>query len=154
MATRDFESRFGNELNREPPVSEMPGCGIWQRFTFLFFIFPSVEPLRRRVRSFSEGQSRNVVSVYLREEVRPTNKLFIMSGDTFNKMVDLSREFEQSLLKENTDDREDRLNCSHPKYTYPTKKMTIAIKRSNISSLEKCETELVEPIDIKVFLSI
>ena len=28
----------------------MPGCGIWQRFPFLFFfIFPSVEPLRRRV---------------------------------------------------------------------------------------------------------
>ena len=56
----------------------------------------------------------NVVSVYLREEVTPTNKLFIMSGDTFNEMVDLSREFEQSLLEVNTDDREDRLNSSDP----------------------------------------
>ena len=34
---------------------------------------------------------KNVVSVYLREEVTPKNKLFIMSGDTFNEMVDLSR---------------------------------------------------------------
>ena len=59
----------------------------------------------------------NVVSVYLREEVTPTNKLFIMSGDTFNEMVDLSREFEQSLLEVNTDDREDRLNSSDPKDT-------------------------------------
>ena len=50
----------------------------------------------------------NVVSVYLGEEVTPTNKLFIMSGDTFN---------EQSLLKVNTDDREDRLNSSDPKDT-------------------------------------
>ena len=41
----------------------------------------------------------NVVIVYLREKVTPTNKLFIMSGDTFNEMVDLSREFEQSLLE-------------------------------------------------------
>ena len=59
----------------------------------------------------------NVVSVYLREEVTPTNKLFIMSGDTFNEMVDLSREFEQSLLDVNTDNREDRFNSSDPKDT-------------------------------------
>ena len=33
----------------------MPGCGIWQRFPFLFFvIFPSVEPLRRRVMDSAE----------------------------------------------------------------------------------------------------
>ena len=56
----------------------------------------------------------NVVSVYLREEATPTNKLFIMSGDMFNEMVDLSREFEQSLLEANTDDREDRLNSPDP----------------------------------------
>ena len=55
---------------------------------------------------------QNVVSVYLREEVTPKNKLFIISGDTFNEMVDLSREFEQSLLEVNTDDREDILNSS------------------------------------------
>ena len=59
----------------------------------------------------------NVVSVYLRKEVTPTNKLFTMSGDTFNEMVDLSTEFEQSLLEVNTDDREDRLNSSDPKDT-------------------------------------
>ena len=59
----------------------------------------------------------HLVSVYLREEVTPVNKLFIMSGDTFNEMVDLSREFEQSLLEVNTDDREDRLNSSDPKDT-------------------------------------
>ena len=59
----------------------------------------------------------NVVSVYLREEVTPTNKLFIMSGDTFDEMVDLSREFEQSLLQGNTDDRENRSNSSDPKDT-------------------------------------
>ena len=59
----------------------------------------------------------NVVSVYLREEVTPTKKLFIMSGDTFNEMVDLSREFEQSLLEVNTNDREDRLKSSDPKDT-------------------------------------
>ena len=53
----------------------------------------------------------NVVSVCLREEV------FIMLGDAFNEMVDLSREFEQSLLGVNTDDREDRLNSSGPKDT-------------------------------------
>ena len=101
---------------------------------------------------------QNVVSVYLREEVTPENKLFIISGDTFNEMVDLSREFEQSLLEVNTDDREDILNSSSWSkfwfWFYLTKKMTIAIKRSNISSLEKGETELVEPIDIKIFLSI
>ena len=56
----------------------------------------------------------NVVSVYLREEVTPKNKMFIMSGDTFNEMVDLSREFEQSLLE---DDREDRFNSSDLKDT-------------------------------------
>ena len=56
----------------------------------------------------------NVVSVYLREEATPTNKLFIMSGDMFNEMVDLSREFEQSLLEAHTDDREDRLNSPDP----------------------------------------
>ena len=39
---------------------------------------------------------------------------------------------------------------THTKYS----KMTIVIKRSNISSLEKGETELVEPINIKIFLSI
>ena len=58
-----------------------------------------------------------VVSVYLRKEVTPTNKLFIMSGYTFNEMVDLSREFEQSLLEVNTDDGEDRSNSSDPKDT-------------------------------------
>ena len=58
-----------------------------------------------------------IMSVYLREEVTPTNKLFIMSGDTFNEMVDLSGEFEQSLLEMNTDDREYRLNSSDPKDT-------------------------------------
>ena len=66
------------------------------------------------------NNQENVVSVYLREDVRPTNKLFIMSGDTFNEMVDLSREFEQSLLEVNTDDREDRLN-SDPKDTLSDK---------------------------------
>ena len=59
----------------------------------------------------------NVVSVYLGEEVTPTNKLFIMSGDRFNEMVDLSREFEQSLLEVNIEDREDRLNSSDPNDT-------------------------------------
>ena len=59
----------------------------------------------------------NVVIVYLREEVTPANKLFIMSGDTFNEMVDLSREFEQSLSEVTTVDREDKLNSSDPKDT-------------------------------------
>ena len=59
----------------------------------------------------------NVVSVYLREEVTSTNKLFIMSGDTFNEMVDLSREFEQPLSEVTTDDREEKLNSSDPKDT-------------------------------------
>ena len=57
----------------------------------------------------------NVVSVCLREDVTHANKLFIMSRDTFNEMVDLSREFEQSLSEANTDDREDKLNSSDPK---------------------------------------
>ena len=39
---------------------------------------------------------------------------------------------------------------THKKYS----KMTIVIKRSNISSLEKGKTELLEPINIKIFLSI
>ena len=35
--------------------------------------------------------------VYLRKEVTPTNRLFIMSRDTFNEMGDLLREFEELL---------------------------------------------------------
>ena len=65
----------------------------------------------------ARDNQENVVSVCLREEVTPTNKLFTMSGDTFNEMVDLSREFEQSLLEVNTDDKENRLNSSDPKDT-------------------------------------
>ena len=36
-------------------------------------------------------------------------------------MVDLSREFEQSLSEVNTDDREDKLNSSDPKDTLSDK---------------------------------
>ena len=53
----------------------------------------------------------NVASVYLREEATPTNKLFIMS---VTRLMRWLREFEQSLLEANTDDREDRLNSPDP----------------------------------------
>ena len=92
----------------------------------------------------------NVVSVYLKEEVRPTNKLFVVSGDTFNDMVNLSREFEQSLSEANTDDREDRSNSSDPNDTLSNQEDDNSDQEEQHVIFRERQNRLAEPIDIKI----
>ena len=99
----------------------------------------------------ARDNQENVVSLYLREEVTPKNKLFITSGDTFNEMVDLSREFEQSLLEVNTDDREDRFNSSDPKDTLSDQEDDNSDQEEQHIFFIERRTDLAGPIDIKIF---
>ena len=71
---------------------------------FVWFSSVLVCPKQRKTKMAKMNLGEVVLRfVYLRQEVTPKNRLFMMSGDTFNEMGDLLRAFEESLKEVRTD---------------------------------------------------